>query len=46
MIDKIGIVVENRFALGPITLFLGAKRAFFGERMLKVKEKGYERKSL
>jgi len=30
MVDRIRKVVENRSNLGPITLFLGAKTAFFG----------------
>jgi len=29
MIDRIRKVVENECYLGPITLFFGAKRAFF-----------------
>jgi len=31
MIDRIRKVVENKCYLGPITLFLGAKTAFFGK---------------
>jgi hypothetical protein len=30
MVDRIRKVVENECYLGPITLFLGAKTAFFG----------------
>jgi hypothetical protein len=32
MVDRIRKVVENGLGLGPITLFLGAKTAFFGRR--------------
>ena len=32
MVDRIRKVVENECYLGPITLFFGAKRAFFGRR--------------
>jgi hypothetical protein len=32
MVDRIRKVVENECYLGPITLFLGAKRAFFDRR--------------
>jgi hypothetical protein len=32
MLDMIRKVIKNRSNLGPITLFLGAKRAFFKRR--------------
>jgi hypothetical protein len=32
MVDRIRKVVENRSNLGPITLFLGAKRDFLSRR--------------
>jgi len=41
VVDRIIKVVENGCYLGPIVLFLGAKTAFFGRRMLEVEEKGY-----
>jgi len=31
VVDRIRKVVENKCYLGPITLFLGAKTAFFGK---------------
>jgi hypothetical protein len=39
MVDSIRKVVENECYLGPITLFLGAKTAFFGRRTREHREK-------
>jgi hypothetical protein len=39
MVDRIRKVVENRSYLGPITIFLEAKRAFFVRRTREHREK-------
>jgi hypothetical protein len=40
MVDRIRKVVENECYLGPITLFLGAKTAFFGRRTIWQEQRG------